>query len=162
MVAQAPAPLAGGNPNHPPSEEASSSAHIYIFNGIDLTTHTTTYDTPTKPDKEKVTNGIVSDLDPPSTTITRQSMPLQIEKPTFDSILRPPKRNIQKSTFDPSSFAAKKYNIVEDLDQALCAMSTLEVIQHYPRQRRTLLAAIRVIELDLSNNITFNLDNFKS
>jgi hypothetical protein len=45
MVAQALAPLIGGNPNHPPSEEASSSVHIYMFNGIDLTTRTMTYDT---------------------------------------------------------------------------------------------------------------------
>jgi hypothetical protein len=92
MVAQAPTPLASGNPNHPPSEEASSSAHIYMFNGIDLTTHTATYDTPTKPNKEKVANDTT--LDPPSTTVTPQSGPLQIEKPTFDSILCPPKRTI--------------------------------------------------------------------
>jgi hypothetical protein len=45
LVAQAPAPPTGGNPNHPPSEEASSSAHIYMFNGIYLTTRTMTYDT---------------------------------------------------------------------------------------------------------------------
>jgi hypothetical protein len=94
MVAQAPAPLEGGNPNHPPSDEASSSAHIYMFNGIDLPTHTTTYDMPTKPNKEKVTNSTTSD--PPSAIFTPQSRPLQIEKHTFDSILRPPKSTIRK------------------------------------------------------------------
>jgi hypothetical protein len=67
MVAQALAPSAGGNPSHPPSEEASSSAHIYMFNGIDLTTRTTTYDTQAKPDKENVTNG--TPLDPTLATI---------------------------------------------------------------------------------------------
>jgi hypothetical protein len=74
MVVQAPTPLAGGNPNHPPSEEASSSVHIYMFNGIDLTTRTTTYDTPAKPNKEKVANGTTSY--PPSTTITPHFGPL--------------------------------------------------------------------------------------
>jgi hypothetical protein len=47
MVAQTPSP--GGSSSHPPNDEASSSAHIYMFNGIDLTTRSTTYDTPGKP-----------------------------------------------------------------------------------------------------------------
>jgi hypothetical protein len=161
LVAQNPAPPTGGNPNHPPNEEASSSAHIYMFNGIDLTTRTMTYDTPPgKPDKEKVTTGTTPD--PPSTTVTPPSGPLQIEKPSFDSILHPPKSTIRKSTFNPNSRAAQNYNIVEDLAQAPCAMSALEVLQHFPSQRRTLLAAIRAIDPESSNNITFNLDNFKS
>jgi hypothetical protein len=161
LVAQAPAPPTGGNPNHPPNEEASSSAHIYMFNGIDLTTRTMTYDTPPgKPDKEKVTTSTTPD--PPPTTVTPPSGPLQIEKPNFDSILRPPKSTIRKSTFNPNSCAAQNYNIVEDLAQAPCAMSALEVLQHFPSQRRTLLEAIRAIDPESSNNITFNLDNFKS
>jgi hypothetical protein len=41
-------------------------------------------------------------------------------------------------------------------------MSSLEVLQHFPSQHRTLLAAIRAIDPKSSNNITFNLDNFKS
>jgi hypothetical protein len=46
--------------------------------------------------------------------------------------------------------------------QAPCAMSALEVLQHYPSQRRTILEAIRDIDPESLNNITFNLDNFKS
>jgi hypothetical protein len=93
LVAQAPAPPTGGNPNHPPNEEASLSAHIYMFNGIDLTTRTTTYDTPPgKPDKEKVTTSTTPD--PPPNTVTPPSKPLQIKKVDFDSILCPPKRTI--------------------------------------------------------------------
>jgi hypothetical protein len=41
-------------------------------------------------------------------------------------------------------------------------MSALEVLQHCPSQRRTLLASIRAIDPESSNNITFNLDNYKS
>jgi hypothetical protein len=59
MVAQT--PPTGGSSSHPPNDEASTSAHIYMFNGIDLTTRTMTYDTPAKPDKEKVTNGSLPD-----------------------------------------------------------------------------------------------------
>jgi hypothetical protein len=160
MVSQAPAPPKGGNPSHPPSEEASLSAHIYMFNGIDLTTRTIAYDTLIKPDKEQLTNGTTSD--PPLVIVTPQSGPLQIEKPTFDSILRPPKSTIRKSTFNPSSRATQNFNIVEYLDQASCAMFSLEVLQHFPSQCRILLAAIKAINPESSNNITFNLDNFKS
>jgi hypothetical protein len=41
-------------------------------------------------------------------------------------------------------------------------MSPLEVLQHLPSQRRTLLASIGTIDLELSNNIMFNLDNYTS
>jgi hypothetical protein len=93
LVAQLYSPPIGGNTNNPPSEEASSSAHIYMFNVIDLSTRTMTYDTPpTKPHKEKVANGTTTD--PLSTIVTHPSRPLQIEKPNFESILRPAKRTI--------------------------------------------------------------------
>jgi hypothetical protein len=160
MVGQALSPPTKGASSHPPSDEASTNAHIYMFNGIDLTIPTTTYDTPSKPDKEKVTNGTPPDPSPASISPPYGS--LQIEKPTFDSILLPPKRTIHNSRVNPSSRATRNYNIVEDLAQAPCAIFALEVLQHFPSQRRTLLAAIGAIDPELSNNITFNLDNFKS
>jgi hypothetical protein len=64
-----------------------------MFNGIYLTTRTTTYDTPPdKPDKEKVTTSTTPD--PPPTTVNPPFGPLHIEKPNFDSILCPPKSTI--------------------------------------------------------------------
>jgi hypothetical protein len=41
-------------------------------------------------------------------------------------------------------------------------MSTLEVLQHCPSQRRMLLASIGAFDPESSNNIMFNLDNFTS
>jgi hypothetical protein len=38
-------------------------------------------------------------------------------------------------------------------------MSTLEVLQHCPSQRRTLLAAIGAFDPKSSNKLTFNLDD---
>jgi hypothetical protein len=159
LVAQTPMP--GGSSNQP-HDEASTSAHIYMFNRVNLTTRSATYDTPVKPDKPKIANGsaldpLPSSANPPSISIP--SGPLQIEKPYFDSILRPPKSTIQKSTFNPNSRAAQNYNIVEDLAQAPCAMSALEVLQHFPSQRRTLLAVIGTFDLESSNYLTFNLDD---
>jgi hypothetical protein len=161
MVAQTPSP--GGNSSHP-HDEASTSALIYMFNGINLTTHSKTYDTPSNPDKGKVTNGTSTLPDPSPSSVSPPSInpssgPLQIEKPTFDSILRPPKSTIRKSTFNPSSRAAHNYNIVEYLAEAPCAMSALEVLQHCPSQCRTLLAAIGAVDPESSNHIMFNLDN---
>jgi hypothetical protein len=154
-------PTVGGNSNQP-HDEASTSAHIYMFNGINLTTRTTTYEMLVKPDKLKTTNGFVPDplpssVSPPSAS--PPSRPLQIEKPLFDSILHPPKCTIRKSTFNPNSRASQNYNIVEDLAQAPCAMSTLEVLQHCPSQRRMLLAIINAFDSEPSNNLTFNLDD---
>jgi hypothetical protein len=138
-----------------------------MFNGINLTTCSKTYDTPGNPDKGKDTNGIGTSPDPsPSFVslplITPPFGPPQIEKPTFDSILRPPKSTIRKATFNPSSCATHNYNIVEDFSQAPCAMSALEVLQHCPSQRRTLLVAIGVVDPESSNHIMFNLENYVS
>jgi hypothetical protein len=164
MVAETPSP--GGSSSHA-NDEASSSAHVYMFNGINLTTLSKTYDTPGNPDKGKDTNGTDNLPNPSSSFVSLPSVnppsgPLQIEKPTFESILRPPKRTIHKATFNPSSRATQNYNIVEDLAQAPCVMSALEVLQHCPSQHRMLLAAIGVVDPESSNHIMFNLDNYVS
>jgi hypothetical protein len=54
-------PSQGGSSSHPPHDEASMSSHIYMFSGIDLTTRSTNYDTPVKPEKDKVSNGSLPD-----------------------------------------------------------------------------------------------------
>jgi hypothetical protein len=72
LVAQT--PIAGGRSNQP-HDEASTSAHIYMFNGVNLTTHTATYDTPVKPDKPKTTNGSVLDPLPSSVSPPSASPP---------------------------------------------------------------------------------------
>jgi hypothetical protein len=164
MVSQTPSPR--GISSHP-HDEALTSAHIYMFNGINLNTLSKTYDTPGNPDKGKITNGTGTLPDPSPSSVSPPSVnpssgPLQIEKPTFESMLRPPKSIIRKYTFNPSSHATQNYNIVEDLAQAPCAMFALEFLQHYPSQRRTLLAAIGIVDPESSNHIMFNLDNYMS
>ena len=54
--------------------------------------------------------------------------PLQIERPVSDSVLRPPKASIKQATQNPNARAAHNYNVVEDLAQAPCAMSALDVL----------------------------------
>jgi len=68
---------------------------------------------------------------------------------------------VEEKKIDSSS-ATQNYNIVEDLAQAPCVMFSLEVLQHCPSQHRMLLDAIGAFDPESSNNITFNLDNYKS
>lgn len=101
---------------------------------VPLTTQAKTYDT--TPDQQ--TNESTSSL--PSTTSPFVSNgSLQIEKPVSDYVLRPPKGTLRKSTSSPSAHVAEIYNVIEYLAQTPCAMLTLEVLQHFPNQRKTLL-----------------------
>ena len=54
------------------------------------------------------------------------------------------------------------YNIVEDLAQAPCAMSALEVLQTCPTQWKNLLTILGAMDPENSNIITFKLDDFKT
>ena len=76
-------------------------------------------------------------------------------------ILCPPKSTIRKSVFNPNARVAQFYNFVEDLSQAPCAMSTLEVLQICPTQRKNLLTALGAMDLGDMNLIHFNPENLK-
>jgi hypothetical protein len=65
MVAETPS--LGGISSHP-NDEASSSAHIYMFNGINLT-----YDMPGNPDKGKDINGTGTLSDPSPSSVSLPS-----------------------------------------------------------------------------------------
>ena len=89
-------------------------------------------------------------------------MPLSIENPTLDMILCPPKSTLRKAIFNPNARAAQFYNVVEDLAQAPCAMSTLEVLQSFPTPCKNLLTALGSLDPDNTNLIHFNVENYKS
>ena len=76
-------------------------------------------------------------------------------------ILRPPKSTLQKAVFNPNARAAQFYNVVEDLAQEPCAMSTIEVLQSCSTQRKKLLTALVALDLDNTNLICFNVENYK-
>ena len=62
-------------------------------------------------------------------------------------VLHPPKSTLRKVVFNPNARAAQFYNVVEDLAQEPCAMSTLEVLQSFPTQRKTLLTTLGALYL---------------
>ena len=77
-------------------------------------------------------------------------------------VLHPPKSTLRKVVFNPNARAAQFYNVVEDLTQAPCAMSTLEVLQSCPTQCKNLLNVLGALEPDNTNLIHFNVENYKS
>jgi hypothetical protein len=61
-----------------------------------------------------------------------------------------PKGAFKKSSHNPNARATQNYSVVEDLSQTPCVMSTLEVLQSFPTQRKALLT-------DLGSTKTCNL-----
>jgi hypothetical protein len=70
------------------------------------------------------------------------SVPLQIERTMGETMTRIPKGAFKKASHNPNVRAAQNYSVVEDLSQTPCAMSSLEVLQSFPSQRKALLAAL--------------------
>ena len=110
-------------------------------------THSKTYDSLEKKYTKK---------EPPS---SQPDIPLHIEKPLTDIVIRPPKSTLRKTTHNPNARVAQHYSIVEDLAQAPCAMSTLEVLQTFPMQQKSLLSVIGGLVPMESNLITFDTEH---
>ena len=112
---------------------SSSSEEIRMMSSdtIHLQTLSQNYDKPMNKNEDHPSSGKA-----PSTSSLESSftVPLSIEKPTLDMILRPPKSTLRKAIFNPNSRVAQFDNVVEDLTQAPCAMYTLQVLQSCPTQ----------------------------
>jgi hypothetical protein len=70
------------------------------------------------------------------------SVPLQIERTMGETMTRILKGAFKKASHNPNARATQNYSVVEDLSQTPCAMSSLEVLQSFPSQRKALLAAL--------------------
>ena len=70
-------------------------------------------------------------------------------------VLHPTKASIKRATHNPNARASQNYNIVEDLAQAPCTMSSLEVLQIFPVQRNALLSVLGAHDLNSLNTISF-------
>ena len=75
-------------------------------------------------------------------------------------VFHPPKSTFRKVVFNPNALATQFSNVVEDLAQEPCAMSTLEVLQSCPTQRKNLLTTLGALDPDNSNLIHFNVKNY--
>ena len=106
---------------------SSSSEEICMMSSdsISFQTRSQSYDKIADKKEDNSSSGKAPSTSSPESSST---LPLTIEKPTLDMVLRPPKSNLRKVFFNPNARAAQFYNVVEDLTQAPCAMSTLEVL----------------------------------
>lgn len=98
-------------------------------------------------DTDQPANSTISPLDP-----TPNVIPTELT-------IKPPKGVIHKSTINPHLRATQNYNIVEDLAQAPSAMSTLEVLENCPTQKKALLSVIGCIDPSNFNLLVFNHEN---
>ena len=116
---------------------------------VDLATQARSYEK--QPEGESSTHA-----DSPSQP--QSHSPLTFEKPTFKAPSRPSKGTLRR-THNLNARAAQHYSIVEDLAQAPCAMSALEVLQSCPSQRKALLQAIGAVDSANASLLYFDLEN---
>jgi hypothetical protein len=128
-LTQASASTEGGSHENCPPPNSSSSVNVYMMKSdAFITTRAHDYSKPSASEKGK------EDEIP--------SLPLQIEKTLGEIMTRIPKGAFKHTSHNPNARAAQNYSVVEDLSQTPCAMSTLEVLQSCPAQRKALLTAL--------------------
>ena len=98
---------------------------------------------------------------PHSTLDQLESQPngsLTIEKPTIDIVPHHPKGDLCGTMHNPNARAAHSENVVEEIYQAPCAMSSMEALQYCLAQRNELLSSTRVVDPSDVILITLDLD----
>ena len=97
----------------------------------------------------------------PSTLDQLKSYPtgsLPIEKPNIDIVRHPPKGDLCGLMHNPDARDAHNENVVEEIAQEPCAMSSMEVLQYFPAQRNELFYSTRVVDPSDATLITLDLD----
>ena len=56
---------------------------------------------------------------------------LPIKKPTIDIVVHPPKGVLRKIMHTPNAQATHNENVVEEIPQAPCATSSMEILQYF-------------------------------
>ena len=122
----------GGHLGNASQGGVPSNSNITMLNSmIGLSTWAKNYDIP-KANLSK---------DQPSTS--QSNGHINIDRPTLDLFPPHPKGETRRTIYNPNDRAIQHYSIIEYLAQERCAMSTLEVLQSCPSQRKALLAAIK-------------------
>jgi hypothetical protein len=147
-LTQASASAEGGSQETCPPPNNSSSANVYMVRGDALImTRAHNYSKPSTSEKGK-------EAEIPS-------LPLQIEKMLGETMTHIPKGAFKKASHNPNVRATHNYSVVEDLSQTPCAMSTLEVLQSCPAQRKALLTALGSTETCNPDTIMLDTTDLK-
>jgi hypothetical protein len=132
-ITQASSSTKGGSQGAPPFSINPSSMNLYMMKGsVDITTRTSDYGMPNTSETGK--------------EVENPYLPLQIEKTLGETMKHIPKGAFKKSSHNPNARDTQNYFMVEDLSQTPCAMLTLEALQSFPSQRKTLLVSLGAVE----------------
>jgi hypothetical protein len=142
-LTQASTSVQGGSQENCPPPNNSSSTNVYMVKSDALiTTRAHDYSKPSASEMGKEAK--------------IPSLPLQIEKTLGETMTHIPKGAFKRVSHNPNARATQNYSVVEDLSQTPCAMSTLEVLQSCPTQRKALLTAL--VSTETCNPGTIMLD----
>jgi hypothetical protein len=147
-LTQASSSADGGSQGPPPSSSNPSSVNVYMMKGdAYIATRAHDYRMPETSEKGK--------------EVVNPSVPLQIEKTMGETMTCIPKGAFKKASHNPNARATQNYSVVEDLSQTPCAMSSLEVLQSFPSQRKALLAALGSTETCNLGTIMLDMTDLK-
>jgi hypothetical protein len=128
-LTQASSSTEGGNQGPSPSSTIPTSVNLYMVKGdAFISTREHDYSKPSTSEKGK--------------EVKLPSLPLQIEKTLGETLTRIPEGAFKKASHIPNARATHNYSMVEYLSQTTCAISSLEVLQIFPSQRKALLTAL--------------------
>jgi len=132
--------------NHPPGH--SNQILCLDSTKVNLVTHSRQY-------------GLIAELMPTDTNNSPpiSSGPLKIPWPKVDLPPKVPKIPLRHTAQNSHARATHQYSIVDDLAQSPTAMSSLEVLQTCPSQRKALLSSLGFVDPSDDRMITFYIDN---
>jgi hypothetical protein len=97
-----------------------------------------------------------------SKEVKNPSLPLHIEKTLGETMTHIPNGAFKKYYHNPNVRVAQNYFVVKNLSQTPCAMSSLEVLQSFPSQRKALLASLGSTETCNLGTIMLDTTDLKS
>jgi hypothetical protein len=89
------------------------------------------------------------------------SLPLQIKNTLVEKMTQIPKGAFNKASHNPNARVTQNYSMVEDLSQTPCVMSSLEVLQSFPSQRKDMLVSLESIETCNLGMIILDMNDLK-
>jgi hypothetical protein len=142
-LTQASTNVDGGSQGSPSLSVNPLTSNVYMLKGEShIATRAHDYRTPSIVEKGKEVENLY--------------VPLQIERTMGETMTHILKGAFKKASHNPNARATQNYYVVEDLSQTPCTMSTLEVLQSYPSQRKALLASLGSIETCNLGTITLD------
>jgi hypothetical protein len=147
-LTQASSSVDGGSQGPPPYSSNPSITNVYMLKGdSNIATRAHNYEMPETAEKGK--------------EAVNPSVPLNMEKRIRETMKHILKGVFKKASHNPNARATQNYSVVKDLSQTPCVMSTLEVLQSFPWQRKALLVSLGSTETCNLGMVILDTTNLK-